>query len=297
MLNTILFTNISICSINDLDSSLAVKNGEVAGTFVRMDVISYPNRLAFESSEAETPSPVPAPVNQSPHAAIQATYSVVDKTAPCNTDGVLFNDINPLYDSADAMGFKAMETPFMPPAAADPFSLYDTPATAIELARRDTQRKNAARENITANSVEAAAQLTYDSLDAVVREPISSAATAKAAPNKDVDQNFAAEPTLYDSLDGVVNETIATRSSEGVVMEEPPLYDSLDGAIDKMSEVSTPAAVQNMNTGMSDGFLEPTTLYDTLEGTGAVLQDAEGVYDSISDLKMLDRSADKFSSR
>lgn len=269
MLNTILFTNISICSITGLDSSLAVKHGDVAGTFVRMDVIGYPNR------------------NQS-HAAIQATYCVVDKFAPCNTDGVLFNDINPIYDSADAMGFKATETPFMLPAAADPFSLYDTPATAIELARRDTQRKNAAREHITANSVEATAQLTYDSLDAVVREPISIAATANTAPSKDVDQNFAAEPTLYESLDGVVNEIIAARSSEGVVMEEPPLYDSLDGAIDKTSEVTTPAAVQNMNTGMSDG-LEATTLYETLEGTGAVLQDAEGIYDSISDLKMLDR--------
>ena len=219
-----------------------------------MDTLGHVNRLAFNAYESES-SPPPAGGTSIP-------------------DGVLFNDISPIYDSADGLGLNATETQFMPYADAD--NTYDVPASVLQAAR---QHAGVDPEGRTADAT--TTPTIYDSLDDAFQE--QSARAVVPAPSSGFD-NEVQEPALYDALDDIIDKTATTNMEKMVpamengsnytaVMTEPILYDSLDSVLEGHGARSSEDTIGNVIVETGDA------LYETLE---EALNNPQGIRPPVS---------------
>lgn len=205
-----------------------------------MDVIGYSNPLALNKE------------GDKPGKGKPAKYSDVDKVH--DSEGVLFNDISPLYEVPDMDLKAAAETHFTSTSLA-PENIYDSPASVLELAQREeAQKRNLNLEETgAAGAMETA--VIYDSLDGALEEP-STVVASVPAPNEAAGTETMDPSAIYDSLDGALQEPSAIITEAPIVqmaarepivhkpveMEEPGIYDSLDGVTEKNGPTATPMA-------------------------------------------------------
>eukprot|EP00731_Ephydatia_muelleri_P012412 Em0006g1306a len=232
------------------DSSRAIQQGNLSGTFVKMDAIGYTNRLALENighppGKKEGQPGTCAPVT---------TYSTVDM-ARYTTDQVLFNDINPLYECVDALDLKATETRFMPA----PENIYDTPAASLQTSQLAVPQTL----ETTADRSTAETPVVYESLEAVLQE--SSSKTAASVHNKRVEMGTEAPALVHKTFPGTVASAFDDNGfNSSDMMEEPVIYESLDAAVREDCETAAPAINDNV-TNTAVVLMEEPVLYDSLD--------------------------------